>query len=257
MEDWPVVAAGFLGSVLAALGTAVGALPILARPHWGSRSQVVLLSGAAGVMLGATVFSLLIPAIEIASEDRDARMAALVAALGLLLGAVAIALLNRVIPHEHVVRGREGMPAHLNRYWLFVLAIALHNFPEGMSVGVAYGAGTARGVAVTVGIGLQNAPEGLAVAAAMVALGKSRATAFGIALLTGGIEPIGGLVGATAVSLATGLLPWALAFAAGAMLFVVSGEIIPETHRPGLEKLATFSLVIGFAVMLILDALIA
>lgn len=258
MEDWPVVWAGFVGSLLASLGTAVGALPILFRARWGDRAQVLMLASAAGVMLGATVFSLLIPAIEVVqTEGGTETEGVLVASAGLLLGSVAVWALNRVVPHEHFVRGREGHDtARIDRYWLFIIAIAIHNFPEGMSVGVAYGAGTAKGFAVTTGIALQNAPEGLAVAAALIATGETRWRAFLVACLTGMVEPVGGLLGAAAVGFSSGLLPWGLAFAAGAMLFVISGEIIPETHRPGVDKLATFSLMIGFVVMMMLDVLL-
>ena len=259
MEAWPVWLIGSLGSLAAGLATGVGALPILVRAEWSAAARAMMLSIAAGVMLGATVFSLLLPSIAIVQEagGSEAR-GVLVASCGLLLGALAIWGLNAIVPHEHFVKGREGIdePA-LGRTWLFVLAITLHNFPEGMSVGVAYGAGVPTGLAVTAGMALQNLPEGLAVAAALMVTGATRGRAFGIALLTGLVEPIGGLVGALAVSFVEALLPWALAFAAGAMLFVISGEVIPETHRAGLEKRATFSLVVGFVVMMMLDVLLA
>jgi ZIP family zinc transporter len=178
----------------------------------------------------------------------------LVTAAGIALGAVAIWVLNANVPHEHFVKGPEGRATvNLGQHWLFILAITLHNFPEGMSVGVAYGDRPATGLALTLGIGLQNLPEGLAVAAALLRDGFSRARAFWIALLTGLVEPVGGLFGATTVSLSDALLPWALAFAGGAMLFVISGEIIPETHQEGKEHYATFALVIGFIVMMLLD----
>lgn len=160
-----------------------------------------------------------------------------------------------MVPHEHFIKGREGgVSVSLRRRWLFVLAITLHNFPEGMSVGVAYGIGeVSEGIPVTIGIGLQNIPEGLAVAAALIGEGFTAKRTFLIALLTGFVEPVGGLFGAGAVGLSDVLLPWALGFAAGAMLFVISGEIIPETHRKGTEKGATMTLVIGFVVMMVLD----
>lgn len=259
MEAWPVWIVGTLGSLFAGLATGLGALPIFLRERWSDASRAMMLALAAGVMLGATVFSLLLPAMEIveASGGSEAR-AVLVASAGLVLGALAVWGVNALVPHEHFVKGREGIDGTtLGRTWLFVIAITLHNFPEGMSVGVAYGAGAPTGVAVTVGIALQNLPEGLAVAAALLAAGASRPRAFGVALLTGLVEPLGGLVGAVAVSAVGALLPWALAFAAGAMLFVISGEVIPETHREGLEQRATFALVVGFVVMMILDVLLA
>jgi ZIP family zinc transporter len=259
MEQWPLWLIGSLGSLAAGLATGVGALPILVRAQWSEAARAMMLALAAGVMLGATVFSLLLPSIEIVQAAGGSEAGAvLLASCGLLLGALAIWALNLLVPHEHFVKGREGIDsAALGRTWLFVIAITLHNFPEGMSVGVAYGAGLPTGLAVTAGIALQNLPEGLAVAAALMVTGASRGRAFGIALLTGLIEPVGGTIGAVAVSVAQSLLPWALAFAAGAMLFVISGEVIPETHRAGLEKRATFSLVVGFVVMMMLDVLLA
>ncbi len=214
-----------------------------------------MLAIAAGVMLAATVFSLLVPAIDLVTERSGNELyGALVASAGVLLGAVSIWVIHGLLPHRHFVKGPEGRPAlDLGRNWLFILAITLHNFPEGMSVGVAYGNDFAAGFAVTLGIGLQNFPEGLAVAAALIGDGFGRRRAFWIALLTGLIEPVGGLIGAVAVSVSDAVLPWGLAFAAGAMLFVISGEIIPETHREGVERPATFSLVVGFIVMMVLD----
>jgi len=258
MEDWPVMLTGSLGSLVAGLATAVGALPILVRTRWSETSRVYMLALAAGVMLGATVFSLLLPAMSIVVEHGGSELESVaVASLGLLLGSIAIWAIHSLVPHEHFIKGREGSAPGLRRIWLFVIAISIHNFPEGMSVGVAYGAGLPTGFAVTTGMALQNLPEGLAVAAALVSTGASSGRAFGVALLTGLIEPVGGLVGASVVSVVDWILPWGLAFAAGAMLFVISGEVIPETHRPGIEKRATFSLVVGFVVMMLLDVLLA
>lgn len=256
--DGPV-AQGLLGSLAASLATGLGALGIFLRRSWGARAQAVMLAGAGGVMLGATVFSLLLPAVDAAAARHGGRLAGvLVATAGLLLGALAIHLLHQAVPHEHFERGPEGSTRlHLGRHWLLVLAITLHNLPEGLSVGVGYADGAATGLAVMLGIGAQNVPEGLAVAAALVDGGASRTRGFVVALLSGLVEPLGGLLGAALGSLAAGVLPWALAFAAGAMFFVVSGEIIPETHRAGRERAATFALVIGFALMLLLDAVLA
>lgn len=252
-------AQGALGSLVAGLATGLGAAVVFLRTGWSRRAQTILLAGAGGVMLGATVFSLLVPAVAAATARSGSPLAgAAVAAAGLLLGALGLYGLHQAVPHQHFVKGEEGSHRlHLGRHWLFVLAIAIHNLPEGLSVGVGYGDGAATGFAVALGIGLQNVPEGLAVAAAIVDGGSSRRRGFVLALLTGLIEPVGGLIGATGVAFASGLLPWALSFAAGAMLFVISGEIIPETHREGSERSATFSLVGGFALMLVLDALLA
>uniref|UniRef100_UPI003562309D ZIP family metal transporter n=1 Tax=Actibacterium sp. TaxID=1872125 RepID=UPI003562309D len=140
------------------------------------------------------------------------------------------------------------------KIWLFVLAITIHNFPEGMAVGVGFGGGDlTNGMSLATGIGLQNAPEGLAVAVALRGQGYGRLKAFGIALATGLIEPVGGLIGVAAVHISTDVLPWGLAFAAGAMVYIISHEIIPETHRGGHQNSATTGLVTGLILMMILD----
>jgi len=251
----PAVLDGVIASLVAGACTGLGGAFVFLRPQWSRTMQSLLLAVAAGVMLGATMFSLLVPALELvaAQSGSDLHAAATVAA-GILVGALAVWGLHSLIPHEHFLKGREG-PVGLvvGRHWLFVIAITLHNLPEGMSVGVAYGAGPTVGLTVATGIGLQNFPEGLAVAAALIAAGSTRAWAFWIALATGMVEPFGGLVGGVAVGLSDVLLPWGLAIAGGAMLFVISGEIIPETHRAGIEHRATLGLVAGFAMMMVLD----
>jgi ZIP family zinc transporter len=178
---------------------------------------------------------------------------------GVLAGAVGLFAVHRFVPHEHFVLGREGPDsARFARIWLFVIAITLHNFPEGMAVGVGFAGGDmANGMALAVGIGLQNVPEGFAVAVSLVAIGYARGYAFWVALLTGLVEPVGGAAGAAAISLAEPLMPAILGMAAGAMLFVISDEIIPETHRRGYETVATFSLLGGFIAMMFLDTLFA
>lgn len=250
------VLAGFIGSLVAGLATGVGALPVCFRREWPEQGQVIMLAIAGGIMLAATVFSLIIPAMEVVIDQsgREIRAAAIVSA-GVVLGALCIWLIHGTVPHEHFVKGPEGRTSvALGRHWLFIIAITLHNFPEGMSVGVAFGPGDFNaGLAVTMGIGLQNMPEGLAVAAALMSQGYSRGRAVLVAASTGLVEPAGGLLGAAAVSLSDSLLPWGLAFSAGAMLFVISGEVIPETHRKGVEHRATLCLVLGFVVMMMLD----
>ncbi|MCC6216451.1 MAG: ZIP family metal transporter [Polyangiaceae bacterium] len=252
-EPLSPLAAGLLGSLVAGLGTGLGAAPIFARATWSASARRMLLAAAGGMMLGATFFSLLRPALELARTRVGSGLgAAGLVAAGMLLGGVALWGLHGLVPHEHFTKGREGARAALGRYWMVVLAIALHNLPEGLSVGVAYGEGAGgAGHAVTLGILAQNLPEGLAVAAALVADGASRTRAFVVALLTGLVEPLGGLLGALAVSVSAALLPWGLAFAAGAMLFVVSGEVLPETHVEGEERSATFAITAGFIVMML------
>jgi len=240
---------GFLASLAAGLATGVGALPVLFVKRPSKRYLDLMLGFAAGVMLAATAFSLLIPAIEDGG--------AWVAVSGLLLGALALHLIDRFVPHEHFIRGHEGPSSRLRKIWLFVIAITIHNFPEGLAVGVGFGSGAlSPAIALAIGIGLQNMPEGLAVALPLVGEGYSRRRALLYATLTGLVEPIGGLIGVALVLIARPLLPWGLAFAAGAMLFVISDEIIPESHRNGHERLATFGVMIGFAVMMLLDVLL-
>lgn len=248
---------GFVASLLAGLLTGAGALGVFLVRRLSPRLEDGLLSFAAGIMLAASFFSLLLPAIEYGELMYGGRTpAVLLAIFGLLSGAAALFLMNRYLPHEHFFAGHEGPDTEaLGRIWLFVIAITLHNFPEGMAVGVGFAGGdVANGVSLATGIGIQNIPEGLAVAVSLVAVGYSRGQAFGVGFLTGLAEPLGGLFGSFAVSVAGPLMPWTLAFAAGAMLYVISDEIIPETHRRDFENLATFSLLIGFAFMMYLDA---
>lgn len=247
---------GFLGSLAAGLLTSVGALPVLFGKVPSERTRDALLGFAAGVMLAASFFSLIIPSLDISEKlHGKGAIPAAIAVVGILLGALCVALLNRYLPHEHFVQGREGPSAtSLRKIWLFVIAITIHNFPEGLAVGVGFGSGDfSNGMSLAIGIGLQNAPEGLAVAVALMGEGYSRARAFKIATLTGLVEPIGGLLGAGVVSVSQPLLPWGLVFAAGAMLYVISHEIIPETHRRGFQNQATTGLIIGLVLMLFLD----
>jgi len=240
---------GFVGSLAAGLATGVGALPVLFVKRPSKRHLDLMLGFAAGVMLAASVFSLLIPAIDAGGVW--------VALGGLLLGAATLHLIDRSVPHEHFVRGHEGPSSRLRKIWLFVLAITIHNFPEGLAVGVGFGGGAlGPAIALAIGIGLQNMPEGLAVALPLAGEGYSRGRALAYATLTGLVEPIGGVLGASLMLIARPLLPWGLAFAAGAMIFVISDEIIPESHRSGHERLATFGVMIGFSVMMLLDVLL-
>lgn len=257
MNNLDIFTDGVTASFLAGLGTVLGGLWVLFMPKPTPRTQDGMLSAAAGVMLAASFFSLLQPGIEYASTIVAHKAAAVAIVIaGLVLGAVALHFTHRYLPHEHLIKGREGPDtAKLKRIWLFIIAITLHNFPEGMAVGVGFaGAERATAVSLAIGIGLQNIPEGLAVAVSLTAIGYAKAHAFWIASLTGLVEPIGGGFGSAAVWLAAPLMPITLGFAAGAMLFVISDEIIPETHRGGNEDIATFSLIGGFAVMMFLDA---
>jgi zinc transporter, ZIP family len=256
MNDIPVIYIGTTASLLAGLATGIGALPILFIRSASRRTQDTMLGFGAGVMLAATSFSLIIPAIDAAEiMTMSKSTAAIIVAFGILLGGAFLWVTNQLSPHEHFVKGREGKSvAGLKRIWLFIIAITIHNFPEGLAVGVGFGGGNVQnGISLAIGIGLQNMPEGFVVALALTTENYSRREALWIALLTGLVEPIGGLFGAGVVSIAAPILPWALAFAAGAMLFVISDEIIPETHRQGYEKEATAGLMVGFVVMMMLD----
>jgi ZIP family zinc transporter len=199
-------------------------------------------------MLAATSFSLIVPAIDLSGPW--------VAVFGVILGALVLHLVDRFIPHFHPLLGAEGPPSRLSKVWLFVLAITIHNFPEGLAVGVSFGVGdVGAGLIIALAIGLQNMPEGLAVALPLLREGYSRGKALWYGTLTGLVEPIGGLLGAALVSIFQPVLPWGLAFAAGAMLFVISDEMIPESHRKGFEREATFGLIAGFVIMMLLDCL--
>lgn len=247
MNIMDVVLLGLLASLLAGLSTGVGALPILFFKDVSDRLLDVMLGFAAGVMLSASSFSLLVPALELSNVW--------VVAIGFSSGALTIHAIDRFTPHLHLWKGAEGPASkRFSGLMLMVLAIAIHNFPEGLAVGVSFGGGDlSRGLLVSLAIGLQNMPEGLAVAFPLVREGYSRRRALWIATLSGLVEPIGGLLGVALVSWMEPVLPWGLAFAAGAMVFVVSDEIIPESHRKGFEREATFGLIIGFLVMMVLD----
>ncbi len=256
MENMSPIMLGFLGSLIAGLMTAVGAILVLFGKTPSRKQRDISLGFAAGVMLSASFFSLIIPALD-ASEIRygDGAIPALIVSIAILFGMGGVALLNEKLPHEHFKTGREGPESDsLRRIWLFIIAITIHNLPEGLAVGVGFGAGGFEGgFPIALGIGLQNAPEGLAVAVALLGEGYSKQRSFAIAALTGLVEPVTGLLGAALIVVAEPLLPWGLAFAAGAMLYVISHEIIPETHREGHQNQATMGLAIGLVLMLFLD----
>ncbi len=250
--------AGLLASFVAGgIGTATGAGGVFVFRQLSAKMEDALLSVAAGIMLAATFFSLLLPALEHAEALTHAKLSGvLLVSFGILLGAIGLWFLHQHLPHEHFISGTDNeMSSKMHKIWLFIMAITLHNFPEGMAVGVAFaGSNSANGISLATGIGLQNLPEGLAVAASLLAINYSRTNAFLIAALTGMVEPVGGLIGASLGIVSVAMLPCMLGLAAGAMLFVISHEIIPETHRRGYEHQATFSLIAGFVIMMLLDA---
>ncbi|MBS0003333.1 MAG: ZIP family metal transporter [Thioalkalivibrio sp.] len=254
LEGLGILQLGILASFVAGIFTGVGAIPIFFMRRLSRKVEDSLMGFGAGVMLAATAFELVLPAASTAEADfGSAWAAALVVGIGIALGGAFLLMLHRLVPHEHFVTGpQSGADAEkILRVWLFIFAIGLHNLPEGLAVGVGFGGeDLSDGVALAIGIGLQNMPEGLVVAVALLSLGYSRLAALGVTLLTGLVQPIGGLIGAGAVTLMEMLLPWGLAFAAGAMLFVISHEIIPESHRSGHEGKATFGVLLGFIIML-------
>lgn len=256
LANYPIWVVGGLFSLFAGLATGIGALPIFFIRNISVKWQDIFMGFGAGVMLAATSFSLIIPGLDAAGNGVKA---AIIIVAGILLGGIFLWLSDKFIPHEHFIKGKEGVDSFkLKRAWLFILAITLHNFPEGMAVGVGFGGGDIlNGISLAIGIGLQNMPEGLVVAIALISLNYGLKKSFLIALATGLVEPIGGLLGAGIVSVFQPILPWGLAFAAGAMLFVISDEIIPESHRKGFAKQATFGLMIGFVVMLFLDVVLS
>lgn len=208
---------------------------------------------AAGIMMAAAVLGLILPAVEITGLSGLWRVV-----LGIVAGAVFLNLMDRLTPHLHHISGIDKEEhrhnAALNKVLLFVFAIAIHNLPEGMAAGVGFGSGDiSNALTVAFGIALQNIPEGMVIISPMLLAGISKGRTFLIALATGLVEVIGTFIGYLGASISQAVLPVALAFAGGTMLYVVSDEMIPETHSHGYERLATYSLIGGFIVMLIMD----
>lgn len=248
-----IVVIGFIASILAGLATGVGALPALFFKNISNNLFNSMLGAAAGVMLAATAFSLLVPGIGFGNDIWPGKGIYIIS-MGMLVGAAFLHFADKQLPHVHFDSISDTQLNSLKKIWLFVIAITIHNFPEGMSVGVSFGSGELKdGLVLTIAIALQNIPEGLAVALPLVGLGYNKWRAVGIATLTGLVEPVGGLLGITMVTIFKPILPIAMGFAAGAMLFVISEEIIPETHSGGRSRYATFALMIGFIIMMVLD----
>ena len=244
--------------LLTALGvggaTLVGAILGFAFKNISHKFSDIVLSFAAGIMLAAAVIGLIIPATEYGGD-----FGLLIAAVGVMLGAVCLNLIDKFVPHLHKMMGSD-IESHgetndrLSKILLFVMAIAIHNLPEGIAAGVSFGSDNITdAISVSGGIALQNIPEGMVIIGPMLIAGVSKARTFVIAALTGVVEVIGTFIGYFAVSVSTAVLPFALAFAGGTMLYVISDEMIPETHAHGGEKGATFALLIGFLVMLAVD----
>lgn len=215
----------------------------------------IVLSFAAGVMLAAAVLGLIIPSLEYGGK-----FALLITVAGIFAGALCLNLIDKLVPHLHKLVGQETEQhnnANVSKVLLFVTAIAIHNLPEGIAAGVGFGSGdTSRALIIAGGIALQNIPEGMVIIGPMLAAGVSPRKTFICAMITGLIEVVGTLIGYFAVSIASAILPFALAFAGGTMLYVISDEMIPETHAHGSERGATYALLVGFCVMLVTDVLL-
>jgi ZIP family zinc transporter len=254
MLDWlarfDVITQAVLATTATYLLTAVGTLPVLFFRSAPRRVMDAMMGFAAGVMVAASCWSLLIPAIERGGVTR--------ASIGLLLGGAFLYVIDQLIPHLHAEfpdeASAEGPPVAWQRSALLMLAMTLHNFPEGMAVGVSFGGGDlGSATALAIGIGLQNVPEGLAIALPLRYGGMSRGRAFFWGQLSAIVEPAAGAVGAALVLASTGFLPYGMAAAAGAMLYVVVEELIPETVRSGTPDVATLGFIAGFTVMMVLD----
>lgn len=241
----PMALTGLQASLFAGLATGLGAIPVLFMRRPAERLMAPMLGLAGGMMLAASLFSLLVPAVQTVAASGAPLALGIATALALLAGAAMMHWLDQRTEHSHVesVDSRRALP----QVGLVVAAIALHNVPEGLAVGVAAASGVDHGM--TLGIAIQNVPEGWIVASAMIALGAGPLRAALMAVATGLVEPVGGLFGVIASTTAGAALPLALAAAAGAMLWVVSHELIPASHRPGREAAGTAGLLAGFAVM--------
>ena len=255
-QDNPHGRYAMLGGLAGFLATALGALPALMLGSIPQKVEDAMLGFAAGMMLAAASFSLILPGVEAGFEYTNSQfLGALLVVFGMLLGVVLMLGLDEFTPHHHPNSGTFGVGAQrYNKAWLFVFAIALHNLPEGMAIGVSFAQGDLTvGLPLTTAIALQDIPEGLAVALTLRAVGFKAPFAVLVAVLSGIFEPIGAVLG---VGLAGGFLlsyPIGLGLAAGAMIFVVSHEVIPETHQNGHQTLATLGLMVGFALMMVLD----
>ncbi|MDP5138579.1 ZIP family metal transporter [Rheinheimera baltica] len=256
LQQQPQVRYAFYAGMAAAAATAAGAVPALFMRRLSQKLHDVMLGFGAGVMLAACMFSLIVPALALLTAGGASPWySSGSVALAILLGGTFMLLLERLVPHQHFIKAEDRLRGQtLRRSWLFVFAIALHNIPEGLAIGASFAAANNdAAIALATGISVQDIPEGLVVAMALMAVGYSRALAVGIAVLSGLTEPVMAIIGASVLGESSLLLPWGLALAAGAMLFVISHEMIPESHRQGHELAATNGLMLGFVLMMLLD----
>ena len=245
--------------LLTALGvggaTVFGSLIGFAFKKLSHKFSDIVLSFAAGVMLAAAVLGLILPSLEYGGT-----YGLLITIAGVFTGALCLNMIDKLVPHLHKLVGsdiEDHNNANLSRVLLFVIAIAIHNLPEGIAAGVGFGAGdTSQALIIAGSIALQNIPEGMVIIGPMLSAGVAPRKVFVCAMITGLVEVVGALLGYFAVSIASAVLPFALAFAGGTMLYVISDEMIPETHAHGSERGATYALLIGFCVMLAADVLL-
>ena len=243
--------------VLTALGvgsaTVIGAAVGFLFKNISHKFSDIVLAFAAGIMLAAAILGLVIPSLE-----KGGKFAVIITILGIFAGAVCMKLIDKLVPHLHKMAERDiedhSKNRSIDKVILFVLAIAIHNFPEGIAAGVGFGGGdVSDALVIAAGIALQNIPEGMVIIAPMLATGMKPSKTFFIAAMTGVVEVVGTFIGYFAVSVASAVLPFALSFAGGTMLYVISDEMIPETHSHGVESASTFSLIAGFCLMLLFD----
>jgi ZIP family zinc transporter len=235
--------------------TIIGSLIGFAFKKISHKFSDIVLSFAAGVMLAAAVLGLILPSLEYGGK-----FGLLITIVGIFAGAAALNLIDKLVPHLHKLVGaepEEHKNSSLSKVLLFVTAIAIHNLPEGIAAGVGFGSGdTSQALIIAGGIALQNIPEGMVIISPMLSAGVSVKKTFLCAMITGLVEVVGTMIGYFAVSVASAILPFALAFAGGTMLYVISDEMIPETHAHGSERGATYALLVGFCVMLVTDILL-
>jgi len=250
LEQYSIIFMSLFSGITIFLLNSLGAAPVLFMRKISQRLLDVGLGFAAGVMLGASFTSLIVPGIEYGGVFQ--------VSVGIVSGALIVALTDKFVPHIHFLIGKEGVSSRIKAVWLFLIAIMLHNIPEGLVVGIGFGSGdVSAAYALMWAIGLQNIPEGLSVGFSFLSTGKySRVKSFTLSTLSGLVEVPLAVVGGLSVALFQNLVPYAMGFGAGAMIFVISDEIIPETHRIGHEKLASYGLILGLIVMLLLDTLL-
>ncbi len=248
--------AALIGGATAAAATAAGTLPVWLSQQFSQRTYDCFLGFGAGVMLGATAFSLIVPALAAAASAGSGKLAAsTTVGAGILAGAALVLALDRLVSSDPAqLAGSPSRPGSLKHAWMFVAAVALHNLPEGLAIGVAYaGPDLDKAHSLATGISIQDVPEGLVVALALRSVGYGRVMSAGCGVASGIIEPVAAAFGVALIGIAAGMLPLGLAAAAGAMLFVIVNDVIPESHRSGNGMYASVALVVGFILMTVLD----